>query len=244
MDPTAVGGDPGRLRYLFTGEALTVEIGELIGRWVAGREAINPEDEWLRKAAYDEAAKGYNALRQWYNRQIDQQRYVLRQIAGNLRSAARTADDEAAQERLAKEEQQRSAGTVVQPFRDPFVQGDDGVADGINDPFGYLDLRGDQERIVPISPYPDGSPAWEDTVADMLRVIDSLTDDDDTALKQANRDTLDQMRQADRDAWNTLEHRGGAMAGVDREVLGERDRALRPPARAGYSAFTGRECDG
>jgi hypothetical protein len=53
---------------------------------------------------------------------------------------------------------------------------------------------------VSISKYPDGSPSWEDTVPDVLRVIAELTDPKDTAIKgrfqRANRDTLDQMRQA------------------------------------------------
>jgi hypothetical protein len=52
---------------------------------------------------------------------------------------------------------------------------------------------------VRVSKYPDGSPSWEDAVADMLRVIAKLTDPEDTAatgrFNRANRDTLDQMRQ-------------------------------------------------
>jgi hypothetical protein len=87
---------------------------------------------------------------------------VLRPMIANLQSTARTADDEAEQERLARDEQQRGAGTVVQPFRDPFAEAADGEAD-IADPFAYSDLRGYNELVVPISRYPDGSPAWEDS---------------------------------------------------------------------------------
>jgi hypothetical protein len=60
----------------------------------------------------------------------------------------------------------------------------------------------------------------EDTAADMLRVIVGLAYPDDTAtngrFKREHRHTPEQIRQADRDAWTTVEHR-----------LGERDRELR-----------------
>ena len=72
--------------------------------------------------------------------------------------------------------------------------------------------------------------------ADMLRVIAGLNDRDDTAIngrviaglndrddtaingrfKGENGDVRGQMRQAERDAWSTVEHR-----------LGDRDRELR-----------------
>jgi hypothetical protein len=56
--------------------------------------------------------------------------------------------------------------------------------------------------------------------ADMLRVIAGLNDRDDTAIngrfKGENGDVREQMRQAERDAWSTVEHR-----------LGDRDRELR-----------------
>jgi hypothetical protein len=85
---------------------------------------------------------------------------------------------------------------------------------------GYSELRGDDELVVPISRYPDGAPSWEDTVADMRRVIGELSEIEDTAATgrfvQANRETLDEMREADRDAWGTVMHR-----------LGDRERELR-----------------
>ena len=69
-----------------------------------------------------------------------------------------------------------------------------------DDLFGYSDLRSEQKLVAPISKHPDGIPSWEHTVADMLRVIAALTDAEDTAatgrFQRANRDTLDQMRQA------------------------------------------------
>ena len=56
--------------------------------------------------------------------------------------------------------------------------------------------------------------------ADMLRVVAGLNDHDDTAIngrfKGENREVLEQMRQAERDAWSTIEHR-----------LSDRDRELR-----------------
>jgi hypothetical protein len=68
------------------------------------------------------------------------------------------------------------------------------------DPFAYSDLRGDEDLAVPISKYPDGSPSWEGTVADWIRMISELTDQRDIAatgrFQRANRDTLDQMWQA------------------------------------------------
>jgi len=54
----------------------------------------------------------------------------------------------------------------------------------------------------------------------MLRVIAGPVDPDDTApngrFKRDNREALEQMRQADRDAWASVEHR-----------LGDRDGQLR-----------------
>jgi hypothetical protein len=61
---------------------------------------------------------------------------------------------------------------------------------------------------------------WEEMTADMLRVTADLNDRDDTAIndrfKCENGDVRGQMRQAERDAWSTVEHR-----------LGDRDRELR-----------------
>jgi len=57
----------------------------------------------------------------------------------------------------------------------------------------------------------------------MLRLIADLSELDDVVVNgrflNANRDTLDQMRQADRDAWATVNHR-----------LGDRERELREQA--------------
>jgi hypothetical protein len=90
----------------------------------------------------------------------------------------------------------------------------------LDDPFGSADLHSEPKLAIPISKYPDGTPSWEETVADMLRVIAELTDPDDTSVggrfKRDNRDTLEQMRQAHRNAWSTIEHR-----------LGDCDRELR-----------------
>ena len=62
--------------------------------------------------------------------------------------------------------------------------------------------------------------AVEEMTADMLRVIAGLNDRDDTAIngrfKGENGEVLEQVRQAERDAWSTVEHR-----------LGDRDRELR-----------------
>ena len=211
---------PDDLRHLFLGEKLTIETGRLIGQWVAGGSPINPAREHLRKQAFDAAAGGTAALRRWYDPLPDEQKLVLRPAIANLRSAARAADDEAQQARLAREEAGRD-----QTFTDPFGQrADEGEAGEGDDPFSYSDLRGDDALVVPISKYPDGSPSWEDTVADMLRVIADLTDLDDTVATgrfvNANRDTLEEMREADRDAWVTVMHR-----------LGDRERELRESDR-------------
>ena len=58
------------------------------------------------------------------------------------------------------------------------------------------------------------------TIEPLLRVIADLNDPDNTAIngrfESGNREVLEQMRQAERDAWSTIEHR-----------LGDRDRELR-----------------
>ena len=77
-----------------------------------------------------------------------------------------------------------------------------------------MDPAGNQELIVPISPYPDGSPVWEDTVADTLRVIADLRDPA-TTRRLAGSSTPIATRSTrwdDRDAWNTVELR---LAGRD-----------------------------
>jgi hypothetical protein len=71
---------------------------------------------------------------------------------------------------------------------------------------------------------PHGEINWEDTAADMLAAIAGLTDPAGTAMggrfKRDNRDTPEQMRQADRDAWSAIEHR---FADHEREFREERD---------------------
>ena len=205
---------PDGLRHLFLGEKLSIETGRLIGQWVAGGSPINPAAEHLRKQAFDAAEGGMAALRRWYDPLPEEQKLVLRPGIANLRSAARSADDVIEQARLAREEAGRD-----QTMRDPF--GTRAAEDGDGeDPFAYSELRGDDQLIVPISKYPDGSISWEDTVADMLRVIADLTDLDDTVATgrfvNANRAALEEMREADRDAWGTVMHR-----------LGDRERELR-----------------
>jgi hypothetical protein len=205
---------PDGLRHLFLGEKLSIETGRLIGQWVAGGSPINPAAEHLRKQAFDAAEGGMAALRRWYDPLPEEQKLVLRPGIANLRSAARSADDVIEQARLAREEAGRD-----QTMRDPF--GTRAAEDGDGeDPFAYSELRGDDQLVVPISKYPDGSTSWEDTVADMLRVIADLTDLDDTVATgrfvNANRAALEEMREADRDAWGTVMHR-----------LGDRERELR-----------------
>ena len=71
---------------------------------------------------------------------------------------------------------------------------------------------------IAIRKRPDSRPDWEGTVADMLAAITALYDPADTAtsgrFKRANRDALEQIRQADRTAWSALEHQ---FADRDRE---------------------------
>lgn len=61
---------------------------------------------------------------------------------------------------------------------------------------------------------------WEGTAADMIAVIDAITDPADTRangrFKQENREALEEMRKGDRTAWSTVEYR-----------LGDRARELR-----------------
>jgi hypothetical protein len=84
-------------------------------------------------------------------------------------------------------------------------------------PLAHSDLR---SLAVKIRRLPDGAPDWKEVTADMLCVIADLNDPDDTAIngrfESGNREVLEQMRQAERDAWSTIEHR-----------LGDRDRELR-----------------
>jgi hypothetical protein len=236
---------PDDLRHLFTGEPLSIETGELIGTWVAGGEPVNHAHELLRKNAHEAAAGGWAALKRFYEALAEPERLVLRPIAANLRSAARAADDEAEQQRQAREELEGDSGAprattpgpmgardMSDPFGgDPFAAPGDaadasaGEEKGFGDPFGYSDLRepNQDERgslAVSIRKLPDGGPDWEETAADMRERIATLEEPADTAMsgrfKRDNAEVLDQMRDGDRDAWNSVERR-----------LGERDRELR-----------------
>jgi hypothetical protein len=218
---------PDGLRHLFLGDKLTIETGEQIGSWVAGGEPINHAYELLRKEAFDAAAKGLSGLRAFYTRLPEPQRIVLRPMIANLQSAARAADEEAEQQRQGNDEAGRTAA-AEQRLKDPFADVEDdrsGAADELADPFAYGGSSdsgaGDSAGLaVPTRKLPGGEPNWEETVADMLVVIAGLTEPADTAgngrFKRDNREVLDRMREADRDAWSTVERR-----------LGDRDRELR-----------------
>jgi hypothetical protein len=72
------------------------------------------------------------------------------------------------------------------------------------------DLRG-EGLALPIRKLSDGAVSWEDTFADMRRVIANLSDPADTAMsgrfRRDNRDTLRQMRRTNPDAGSTVEYR-------------------------------------
>jgi len=67
---------------------------------------------------------------------------------------------------------------------------------------------------------PDGGSDWEEETSETLRVIGGLPQPDHTAVggrfKRDNRETLEKMRQSNRQAWSTIEH-----------SLGDRDPELR-----------------
>jgi hypothetical protein len=166
----------------------------------------------LRKNAYDALAKGRSALREWCDRLTDAERLVLPPIIANLRSAA--ADDEAEQRHQVNKELEGRAAEAQQ-LRDPFRDATEGK--GFGDPFGYSDLREPDSLAVPSRKLLDRGPDLEETAAEMLAAITSLTDPADTAtngqFKRDNRDTLEQMR---RSAWSAVKHQ-----------LADRDRELR-----------------
>jgi hypothetical protein len=175
--------------------------------------------ELLRKNAFDAAAKGMAALREFYGQLSEAQATVLRPIVANLKSAAQAAEEEAEQQRQARDELQRR-DKDERRLKDPFGQ-DEAAAKPLEDPFGYSDLRDTRDPLtVPLRKMADGCPDWEETAADMRAMIATLTDPADTAVngrfKRDNGAVLDQMRLADRDAWSSVEHR-----------LGDRDRELR-----------------
>jgi len=80
--------------------------------------------------------------------------------------------------------------------------------------------RSPHRKAVEIRRLPDGGSDWEEATSETLRVIAGLPQPDHTAVggrfKRDNRETLEQMRQSNRQAWSTIEHR-----------LGDRDRELR-----------------
>jgi hypothetical protein len=205
---------PDDLCHLFLGDRLTIDTDRLIGKWVAGGEAINRAHDLSHKEAFDAAAKGVAAW-EFFGHLTEAQATVLRPIVANLKSAAQAADEEAEQQRQAREELQ-SRAVEEQRLRDPFG-GESGTTEekGSATPFGYSGLR---SLAVPVRTLP----AREETTAEMLRVIAGLADPEDTAtngrFKREIRDILERMRQADREAWSAVEHRLGDR---DREIAGE-----------------------
>jgi hypothetical protein len=115
-------------------------------------------------------------------------------------------------------EELEARAAEAQQLRGPFG-GEKGATEekGFGDPFGYSDLRDPDSLAVPILKLPDGGPDWEETAAAMRVKIAELTDPASNGrFKADNRAVLDQMRDDDRDAWNSVELR-----------LGDRDRELR-----------------
>ena len=94
------------------------------------------------------------------------------------------------------------------------------VAGATRDAFDPDPGEGDASLAVPLVKMSDGGPDWEETAAAMRARIATLEDPADTELggsfKRDNRDVLNQMRDGERDAWNSVER-----------CLGERDRELR-----------------
>jgi hypothetical protein len=167
----------------------------------------------LRKHTFDAAARGRSGAESVVRQTHRATAILLRPIIANLRSASDAADEEAEQQRQAKEKLENRAAEE-QRLRDPF--GGASEEDRLKDPVAYSDLR---SLPVKIRRLPDGAPDCEEMTADMLRVIAGLAHPDDTAvggrLKRDNRETLEQMRQANRQAWSTIEHR---LAVRDREL--------------------------
>jgi hypothetical protein len=180
----------------------------LIGKQVAGGERVNHVHELPREYAYDAAAKGRSALRQWYDGLADAQRIVLRPIVAKLRSAADASDEEAEQQRQAKNELVGRAADEQRTQRS--IQRAPPRAERVR-----RSVRLQQHGLARRANPQDMRRRRElgRHVADMLAVIANLTDPADTAMserfKRDNREMLEQMRQAKRDAWSTIEHRLG-----------------------------------
>src|SRR5882672_7270913 len=111
-------------------------------------------------------------------------------MIASLQSPSRRRRRRRRARRQAQEEARRE-----QLFVDPFGQRapEEGEGELGDDAFDYRPAER-TKLIAPISKCPDGMPSYEDTVADMLRVIAELIDPEDTAatgrFKRANRDTL------------------------------------------------------
>jgi hypothetical protein len=206
------------LRHLFRSDWLTTETGELIVQLLFGGDPMNHFHKLLRKNAHYAAVKGRSTLREWCERLTDAQHHVLRPITADLCSGSDAADDEAEQ-RCQAEKELEGRAAEAQQLRDPFRAATEGNVFG--DPFGYSDLCEPDALAVPNRKLPDRGPDLEETAAEMLAAIMSLTDPADTAtnghFERDNRDTLEQMQ---RSAWSAVEHQ---LADRDRELREQRN---------------------
>lgn len=190
------GKCPGALRPVFAGhDTMTAETGRQLAAWVQSEGGKSPEHRRLERDAMTAAEGGTVAFRAFWKDLSKEQRAVIVNDLGNLKSVSESADEDA--ERL-KTERQRTATDAASNLDDPFSDatepGESVVVEALRpnaNPFW-------SEPSYELSPNPDGKgrdwPAWEARMLELAATAPS--DDCRLKLREDNRKQIENFRAA------------------------------------------------
>src|SRR5579872_94793 len=196
---------PGDLRPLFPGGSHrpSVETGQRMAVWVAGGEPVDVGLELLIKRAYDQAERGTEKMRAyWENTLTRDERVKLAKHVAALQSAARSADQALEEERLAAEatgeDQPAEADDLANPFgASAMTVGEAKTVDraeAISVENGGLPLARTAQAVEIVKPA-GGRANWVETRKRLIEAFYKLsTVDDCDRFRQTNSATIAALR--------------------------------------------------
>jgi hypothetical protein len=102
---------------------ISVQTGERIREWVDGGVPVDHTAAEIRRTAEEQAERGTDAMRAWWNGLAQDERRKLEPMLNNLRSIAATADREAEERAAAVAASGDERGDDNDRFKDPFGGG-------------------------------------------------------------------------------------------------------------------------